>query len=68
MFWFTGPASAWGDVGCRVGGLRDVACKRFLNRFTAKCGANFKFIVEGDVRVAARARTLGVCVLLCLGA
>lgn len=26
--------------------------KRFLNRFTAKCGATFKRIVEGDVRVA----------------
>ena len=24
---------------------------------------NFKFIVKGDVMVAARARTLGVCVL-----
>lgn len=27
--------------------------KRFLDRFTAKCGVAGKFIVEGDVRVAA---------------
>lgn len=68
MFWFNSPGGGWGDVGGWVGGLRDVGCKRFLNRFTAKCGATFKFIVEGDVKIAARARTLGVCVLLCLGA
>lgn len=49
-------------------GLKDVGYKGFLNRFTAKCGANFKFIVEDEVRIAARARPLGVCVLLCLGA
>lgn len=64
MFWFTGPASAWGDAGCWEWGLKDVGRKRFLNRFTTKCGATFKFIVKGDVRFAARARTLGVCVLL----
>ena len=49
-------------------GLKDVGCKGFLNRFTAKCGATFKFIVKGDVIVAARARPLGVCVLLWLKA
>ena len=29
---------------------------------------NFKFIVEGDAMIAARARPLGVCVLLWLKA
>lgn len=38
--------------------------KRFLDRFTAKCGVAGKFIVEGDVRVAARFLARGVCVLL----
>lgn len=38
--------------------------KRFLNRFTAKCGARIKFIVEGDVMVAARFLARRVCVLL----
>lgn len=49
-------------------GLKDVGYKGFLNRFTAKCGATFKLIVEGDVKVAARFLARGVCVLLCLGA
>lgn len=38
--------------------------KRFLDRFTAKCGVAGKFIVEGDVRVAARFLARCVCVLL----
>ena len=49
-------------------GLKDVGYKGFLNRFTAKCGATFKFIVKGDVRIAARFSARGVCVSLCLGA
>lgn len=49
-------------------GLKDVGRKRFLNRFTAKCGATFKFIVEGDVMVAARFLARRVCVLLWLKA
>lgn len=48
-------------------GLKDVGRKRFLNRFTAKCGATFKFIVEGDVMVAARFLARRVCVSFCLG-
>ena len=47
-------------------GLKDVGCKGFLNRFTSKCGATFKFIVEGEVRVAARFLARRVGVLLCL--
>lgn len=49
-------------------GLKDVGYKGFLNRFTAKCGATFKFIVKGDVRIAARFSARRVCVSLCLGA
>ena len=53
MFWFNAPASAWGGAGCWEWGLVVAGVKRFLDRFTAKCGVAGKFIVEGDVRVAA---------------
>ena len=49
-------------------GLKDVGCKGFFNRFTAKCGVAGKFIVEGDVMVAARFLARRVCVLLWLKA
>lgn len=51
-------------MGAAGWGLKDVGRKRFLNRFTAKCGTTFKFIVEGDVMVAARFLARRVCVLL----
>ena len=47
------PLPAPGVMGEAGSGVWLVAgVKRFLNRFTAKCGATFKRIVEGDVRVA----------------
>lgn len=54
-----GVMRAAGSGGWLVAGV-----KGFLNRFTAKCGATFKLIVEGDVKVAARFLARSVCVLL----
>ena len=51
-----------GEAGSRVWLVAGV--KRFLDRFTAKCGVAGKFIVEGVVKVAARFLAQCVCVLL----